>query len=146
MDYHISNKLRRYNHLYREITAVYHEIAAKLGMTDSAATILYDICSFGDSLPLGEICRCSGLSKQTVNSAIRKLEQENLVFLQAIDGKSKKVCLTEQGKRYTEKTILQMMRIEDSIYSAWPQEDLEKYLEMTERFLCDLKEQVGQAK
>lgn len=144
MEYNISNKLRRYNNLYSEITAVYHDMAVKLGITDSAVMILYNICSFGESLPLSEICRCSGLSKQTVNSSIRKLEEEGIVYLEAIDGKSKKVCLTEKGKQYTEKTILQMMRIEDSIYTSWADEDLEKYLELTERFLVELKEKVGQ--
>lgn len=144
MGYQISSKLRQYNNLYSEITAVYHEISVKLGITDSALTILYIICSFGDSYPLGDICRRSGLSKQTVNSAIRKLEEEEIVYLEAIDGKSKMVCLTETGKRFAEKTVLRLMTVEDEIYSSWNQDDLEKYLELTERFLVSLKEESGQ--
>lgn len=144
MNYIISKKLRQYNNLYTEITAVYHEITTKMGLTDSAATILYNICTFGDSYPLGEICRRSGISKQTANSAIRKLEQEGIVYLEAIDGKSKKVCLTEKGKHLAEETILKMMKAEDSIYSSWSEEDLEKYLELTERFLISLREKAGQ--
>ncbi len=144
MQYIISNKLRRYNNLYSEITAVYHDISVKLGISDSATLILYNICCEGGSLPLGELCRCSGLSKQTIHSSIRKLEQEGVVHLEAIDGKSKRVCLTEQGKRYTEKTILRMMQMEESVYSSWEEADLEKYLELTERFLHSLKEKAGQ--
>ena len=94
----ISNKLRQYNNLYTEITAVYHDLAVKLGITDSAATILYILCTFGGSYPLGEICRRSGMSKQTANSAIRKLEQQGMVYLQAIDGRAKRVCLTPAGR------------------------------------------------
>ncbi len=144
MDYHISSRLHQYNNLYREITAVYHEIAVKLGITDSASSILYNIYSVGYSMPLSEICRFSGMSKQTANSAIRKLEREGIVYLEAIDGRAKRVCLTESGKRFAEETILQMMQMEDSIYSAWDAEDLEKYLELTERFLVSLKEKAGQ--
>lgn len=144
MQYIVSNKLRRYNNLYSEIMAVYHDISVKLGISDSAASILYNICCEGGSMSVGEICRCSGLSKQTVHSSIRKLEQEGVVYLEAIDGKSKRVCLTEQGKHYTEKTILRMMQMEDSVYGAWEEADLEKYLELTERFLLSLKEKAGQ--
>lgn len=135
----ISSKLRAFNSLYTEITAVYHDLAVKLGITDSAATILYVICSFGDSFPLGEICRRSGLSKQTANSAIRKLEQEGIVYLQAINGKSKMVCLTEAGKAYAAKTVLRVMELEDSIYDEWTEEELGIFMELNQRFLDQIK-------
>ena len=35
--------IRRYNHLEGEINAVYHRISLKLGLSDSAAIILYKI-------------------------------------------------------------------------------------------------------
>ncbi len=70
----ISRDMKRFNYLLGEMDAVYHEISLKLGMSDSAMIILYTICDIGDCCLLTEICRLSGLSKQTVNSALRKLE------------------------------------------------------------------------
>lgn len=136
----ISNKLRQYNNLYTEITAVYHDLAVKLGITDSAATILYILCTFGGSYPLGEICRRSGMSKQTANSAIRKLEQQGMVYLQAIDGRAKRVCLTPAGEKCAGETVMRIMKAEDEVYGSWSEEELETYLALTERFLTQLKE------
>ena len=75
----LSNEMKRYNHLVGEINAVYHEISLNLGLSDSAMVILYSICDNGDSCLLQEISRRSGVSKQTINSAIRKLEKEGII-------------------------------------------------------------------
>ncbi len=136
--------LRRYNSLYNEIDSVYHDVSVKMGISDSVSSILYILCTFGGKHPLGEISRYYGLSKQTVNSAIRKLEQEGIVYLEAIDGKAKMVCLTEAGKALSERTVLRLMEMEDTIYASWPREDLDKYLELMERFLSSLRQCVEQ--
>ena len=74
----ISKEMKRVNHLIGEIDAVYHEIAWKLGLSDSVFEILYTICNYGDSCMLKDIGRNCGLSKQTINSALRKLEKRVL--------------------------------------------------------------------
>lgn len=68
--------IRRFNHLLGELDAVYHDLSFRLGMSDSVSKILYTICDAGTSCPLHLICQRTGLSKQTVNSALRKLERE----------------------------------------------------------------------
>ena len=94
VEYDSSKAIKRYNHLSGEIDAVYHEMSFKLGLSDSAMIVLYTICDRGSPCPLREICRCSGLSKQTVNSALRKLETEGAVYLKPVSARSKSVCLT----------------------------------------------------
>lgn len=61
--------------------------------------ILYTICDNGESCLLQEISRRSGVSKQTINSAIRKLEKEGIVYLESVGAKNKNVCLTDEGKQ-----------------------------------------------
>lgn len=136
----ISNEMRRYNYLLGEIEAEYHNMSLKLGLSDSAMKILYTICDNGDSCPLLEICRRNGLSKQTVNSAIRKLESENVVYLEPAGTKNKTVFLTENGKLLAQKTALRILEIENDILASWSGRDVEKYLELTEKFLTSLKE------
>ncbi len=134
--------LRRYNYLFDEISYLYHEAAVKMGLSESEMNILYTICNFGESCPLNKICKLSGMNKQTINSAIRKMEQADIVYLEAIDGKSKKVCLTEVGKELVSKTVLRLMKIENDIYASWPEEDLETYLKLMERFSDSFKEKI----
>jgi predicted transcriptional regulator len=144
MNINSSNEMKRFNHLHSEIEAVYHESALKMKISDSVLKILYTICSVGDSLRLNDICRNSGLSKQTVNSAIRNLESGGIVYLEAVDGKSKRVCLTDKGKLFTSNTAFRLIEIENTIFESWDNDDVQKYLELTECFLISLKDKVGQ--
>ena len=139
MRYGPSKEMRRYNHLLGEIDGVYHEMSLKLGLSDSAMIVLYTICDSGSSCLLRDICRYSGLSKQTVNSALRKLEVEGVVYLEPVSARSKCVFLTEAGQALAAETAGKIIRIENDIFDSWPREDVEQYLELTERFLLALR-------
>lgn len=139
MNTHSSRELRRYNYLAGEIEAAYHEMSLKLGLSDSAMMILYAICDRGDSCLLRDICRQFGISKQTVNSALRKLEAEGVIYLESADAKNKRICLTEKGKRLADQTARQIIETENDIFSSWEEADVENYLKLTERFLHDFK-------
>ncbi len=141
-----SNEMKRYNYLCGEIEAVYHEMSWKLGLSDSAMTVLYCICIGGDSCLLQEIYGQSGVSKQTINSAIRKLEAEGILYLESVNAKNKRVCLTEKGRRLAQSTAIKIIDIENHIFASWQEEDVEKYLELTERYLSALQEETKKMK
>ena len=136
----ISNGIQRFNHLIGEIEAVYHEIAWKQGLSDSVFEILYTICNYGDSCMLKDICHKIGLSKQTVNSALRKLEKEGIVYLELADARHKRVYLTEEGKDLARRTALRVIDAENDILASWKQEDVETYLTLTKRYLLAFQE------
>lgn len=144
MNPYTSKELKHYNHLITEIDSVYHEMSLKLGLSDSAMIILYTICNYGESCLLQDICRQSGLSKQTINSALRKLEAGGILYLEMAGSKNKKVTLTDAGKALAQKTALQVIHAENEIFASWSREDVEKYLELTEDFLTALKEKAKQ--
>ena len=135
-----SKLMKRYNHLLGEIDSAYHEMSRKLGLSDSAMIVLYTICDNGTNCLLQDICRRSGLSKQTINSAIRKLESEGILYLEAVSPKAKNVCLTEAGMSLAGKTAGRIISAENEIFASWPQEDVQKYMELTEAFLRALQE------
>lgn len=71
-----SASLKRLNHLQCEMGVVYHEMSHLCGLSDSTMQILYTICNFDEeSCLLQDICRLTGLPKQTINSALRQLEK-----------------------------------------------------------------------
>lgn len=90
-----------------------------------------------------EIKKLSGLNKQTINSSIRNMEKENLVYLEYIDGKSKRISLTQKGQELANNTVMKIMDMENEIISRWNHEDLQKYISMTEDFLAALKEKTA---
>lgn len=138
-----SEGMRRFNHLVSETDAAYHEAALKMGMSDSIMQIMYILCDKGGDCPLGEICRLSGISKQTINSALRRLEQEGIVYLEPLSPKNKNVCLTEAGKQLTQQTAGRLHEMENAVFASWPPEDVEKYIALTEAYLHALREQAA---
>lgn len=135
MGEYVSAQMKRLNYLTSEIDGVYHKAALKLGLSDSEMMILYAICNEGDSCLLHNICKCSGASRQTINSGLRKLEKSDMVYLEACGGRKKRVCLTEQGKELVQRTVVRVIQAENDILDSWLEEERETYLELTWKYL-----------
>lgn len=133
---------RRISYLTSEIDAAYHEAALGLGLSDSAMRVLYTLCLNGASCPLSEIISLSGISKQTINSALRKLEDAGMIYLETTGGRKKSVGLTALGSTLAQNTVLRVLGIEDEIFSAWSKAELETYISLTERYLSAFREKV----
>ena len=143
MEHTVSRELKRFNYLSSELDQVYHTACQRLGMSDSAMIVLYTICDHGGSCGIWEICQESGISKQTINSALRKLEKENKIYLESVGGKNKRVCLTKEGEQLAEQTALKLIQAENEVFASWTEEEIETYLNLTEKFLNKMREEVN---
>ena len=138
-----SASLKRLNHLQCEMGVVYHEMSHLCGLSDSTMQILYTICNFGEeSCLLRDICRLTGLPKQTINSALRKLESEDIIFLEAANAKNKRVFLKQLSSETAEKII----DAENRILADWGPETSEQYLALNERYLKCLQKELQRMK
>lgn len=134
-------ELRRFNYLVGEIDKLYHAAALKLGLSDSAFAVLYALCCEG-RCGISEVCHLTGMSKQTVNSALRKLEADGIVKLEAVDGRKKQLSLTVKGSRLTSKTAAKVIEAENRVFAGWTEKDRAEYLRLTENYLRDFKKEV----
>ena len=135
--------LNRFNYLFGETEALYHDLAHRLGLSDSAMKILYTVCDMGEPCPLREVSRRSGLTKQTVNSALRKLEGEGVLYLESAARRGKQVRLTEAGRALAQSTAARIIQMENDVLGQWDPDDVQIYLALTERFLNDLKQRAA---
>ena len=131
----INNELKRFNHLTSEINSVYHGSAVKFGISDSAMQILYTVCSEGSSCMISDVCRLTGISKQTINSALRKLEQGDYIRLEKPGNKNKRIVLTENGKALAERTAAKVIATENEIFGSWSDEKKNMYISLTKEYL-----------
>lgn len=131
--------IKRFNTLMSEIGATYHEIAKKLHLTDSAFTIMYVVYDNEGSYPLSNIVKTTGISKQTVNSSLRNLESEGLVYLEKVGGRNKTVHLTAAGREFAERTVRIVRDEENAVFSRWSEEERKIYFELTERYTKEMK-------
>lgn len=137
-----SKERKRCNYLLNETDAAYHEAAIRFGLSDSCMIVLYTICDAGEPCPLRDICRYAGVSKQTINSALRRLEADGMIYLENTDGKNKAVYLTDEGRKLAERTAAKIIAMENDIFSSWTSEDVAQYLSLTERYLQDFRERL----
>ena len=142
MDNPIFDKIYQINCLTEEVDSLYHQAAVKLGVSDSVLFILYMLYVNKEKCLLYDIYKLSGISKQTINSAIRKLEQEDIVYLQKHNGKSKLVCLTETGKNYAKQTAGKLLDAECKAFSSWCREELDLYLQLIKKHNAELQKQI----
>lgn len=129
-------KAREFIYLSGEINSLYHEVAVKAGVSDSVLNILYVLCEKEYRCLQSDIFRLTGMSRQTINSAIRKLEKDGIVYMEQGTGRNTIVCLTDKGKQYTDKNILPLLDIENRIWNEWTTEEQQQYLTLTKRY-CD---------
>ncbi|MGN0907689.1 MAG: MarR family winged helix-turn-helix transcriptional regulator [Bullifex sp.] len=133
-------ELRRINHLIAELDWIYHQAALKFSLSDSEFAILYTICCEGDGLGITELVRLCGMPKQTMNSALRKMEKEGLITLTDTDGRKKAVHLTEKGTERSKATVVRLIEIENGILTSWGVARSEHYTEETREYNRLMKE------
>ena len=99
-------QLSEYNHVYKENTAIYRDLSVRMGMTESTFWILYTLRVEEAPVTQSDMCAILGYPKQTVNSALKKLEQEGLLTLSGGRGRGgRPIRLTETGMKLAEQTV-----------------------------------------
>ena len=136
-------RMREYTHISGEISSLYHEVAVKIGISDSAMDILYVICANGSRCLQAELCKLTGMSRQTVNSAIRKLEKDEIVYLEQGQGRNTIVCLTEMGQKFSEEKIFPIFEMEKKIWNEWTDEEQQQYLMFQQNYRDALKKNIN---
>lgn len=135
-------KIKKYNCVMNEIQSIYHDAAMRAGISNSIQNILYVICENGDRCLQSEIYKQTGISRQTINSAIRKLEKDGIVYLEQGQGRNTIVCLTDEGEAVADQKVRPIIRIENEIFDEWTEEESRLYQELTERYRDSLKKKL----
>ncbi len=142
MNHHLDETIAQINCLTEEIDSLYHQAALRLGVSDSVMFVLYMLYTHEGKCPLYDIYKLSGISKQTINSAIRRLEQEKLIYLEKYNGKAKLVCLTESGAVHARQTVARLLEAERKAFLTWNEEELQTYLILIQKHCVSLQEQI----
>ena len=135
MNFPIKNALKEYTHIYKETNRIYHDIALKLKLSDSAFDILYAVCQLGDGCLQRDICSLSATSKQTINSSIRKLEREGHIILKPGKGRQMHIFLTETGMELAKERIFPVIEIENKVFDSLTEEESRELLRLSRKYI-----------
>lgn len=133
---------REYNNLFRLETELYHDVATKMGLSDSAFMILYSLDDLGDGCLQRDVCAASGLTKQTVNTSVHKLERMGAVELRVEQGRGTHLHLTEAGRALVEERIRPVSEAERAAFAAMGPGSCEELLRLSRLHLRKLREQM----
>jgi len=98
--------------LHREEEGLYHRLARHFGLSDSALWILYTLEMLGRPATQSELCSFLSLSRQTVNSGLKQLEQEGHIRLTSVPGLKKYLQPTGSGEQLTARTARPVLAAE----------------------------------
>ena len=136
------DEIHQINYLTTEMGSLYHQISLKLGVSDSVGTVLYAIYDAGNVCLLSDIYKKSGISKQTIHSAIRSLEANGILYLESYSGRAKRVVLTDLGKEYVQKTAEQIYRAEMDAFETWTEAEISTYIRLMGKYVACFRQQV----
>ena len=134
---------RAYSRMYQEENTIYHNIARHLGLSDAAFSVLYAISELEEGCLQRDICRLCFLSKQTVHSAVRKLEREGLLRLEPGKRRDVHLYLTPTGREAVERTILPVVQREIAAFQAMDQQDQAELVRLTRTYLDHLRDKTA---
>ena len=138
------NEIHRINYLTSEMDSIYHQASLRLGISDSVSIILYTIQDKGESYLLSDVYKSSGVSRQTVNSAIRRLEADGVLYLEPYAGRAKKIVLTDKGRDYIRQTVARLLEAEIRAFDGWSEDEIKTHIGLMEKYTESLLRQIHQ--
>lgn len=136
---YISKAQAEYNHLYKELEDLYHDVSLNAKLADSVFDIFYGIFELGDGCLQRDICQTSFLSKQTINSAIRKMEQNGWIRLIPGKGRSMQIFLTDSGQNIMQEKIYPIVDAENAAIATLTPEECRQMLLLHRKYAAALK-------
>ena len=127
--------LAAYNGIIKENDELYRDAAKALGLPDCAFWILYSLRAEEGPLTQGGLCHILYQPKQTVNSALKKLEHDGYLCLtEGQDRRSKQIRLTPEGERLAAQTVDRVIALELRALCGMAPEDQADFLRLFRQF------------
>lgn len=145
MDEIIKQQMGIMNQQIKELAAVYHDAAAKFGISDNEFWIWYVLILEGECTQQ-DICDDWSLPKQTVNSIIAKLVKKELLALELLPGtrNRKMIRLTEAGRQYGERIVMHVYQAEKRSLARLTEGQRQRYITLMGEYIEFLKQEIGE--
>lgn len=133
------------NAKFKAIDDLYHAVSVKYHMSDSALWIFYTLRIVGKPITQSELCNHLFQSKQTINSSLKKLmDEEYLTFQMLPDNKKNKfIVFTDKGIQIVQQDIDPIIRAESNVLNRLGDERCKLLLDIYDEYYDLLKEEMG---
>ena len=135
MDEQTYSRLLAYNSLLKELDDIYRHAAKDLALSECTLWILYTLRVEQTAPTQSEIGRFLYQPKQTVNSALKKMENDGLIeFFHAANRKNKQIRLTDKGKALAAQSADKVIKVEYNALFGLSDKEQETFLLLFSKF------------
>ena len=131
----ISDRVKYLNYMLCEVEKIYQSLLASQKISDSEYVLLFAILEKGEGCLQKEIVQSSYISKKTLNSTVKKLEQKGLITLKSGKYPNMHIYLTDKGKEYLETKIIPILKIQENMMQNVSDEDFGKITAVVPKYL-----------
>ena len=121
--------------MHKEEDGLYRRLARQFGLPDSAFWVLYALEASGKPVTQAEVCNYLSLSKQTVNSGLKQLEQEGYIQLTGGPGRKKFLRLTARGNDLAAHTVRPVLEAEERAFLGLTEAERADLLALERKYL-----------
>lgn len=126
--------LVRHSLIHKQMAFAYRKVSQAFNLPETALWLIYCLKDVGECTQ-SYLCERMSQPKQSINTALKKLEKEGYVTIQpnGTNRKTKYVQLTAKGEEFAHKTTDQIVEAEKIAFSYLSDEEVEMYLQLYER-------------
>lgn len=134
-----TNKFHVYSELLnqcdKELDEIYHRYAMRHNLSDAALWILYALHYEHKPVTQSDLCNSWFFSRQTLNTALKSLEQQGILALIPLPNnrKSKQVVFTSEGTAFTNQVLAPLICAEEQVFAAFTDKENEAFIKLTQR-------------
>lgn len=135
-------RLGRYNQLCRGYDDIYRQAALEAGISFVPYYILLMLCSSDTPQTQSDIQKNSFYPKQTINSAVLRLQKLGYLTLQP-QGRRKILTLTDAGAEFCQRKVFPVLNAEQESFMELSPAEQKQLLSTTEKHLRLFRQRVA---
>lgn len=141
----MSKRLVEYNSMIMEHENLYRQIARRFGLSECAFWILYSLREANAPLTQSALCYALSQPKQTINSALKKMEEYGYIeLIFGEDRRKKQIHLTEKGEVLARETVDKVIILENRTFDTFTDEEQKLFLRLFHKYTDNLKENLSE--
>ncbi len=139
----LRKKLYVYNNVLKSVDESYRNVAKRYGLSETAFWTLYTLRMEAGDMTQSDVCNVLYQPKQTVNSALKKLESEGYITLTPAGVHTKNISFTESGIKLCEQTVDKVIGAECATFREMTDNDAENLIALQRTYSILLKNKLN---
>ncbi len=136
-------KLYEYNNVLKSVDESYRNVAKRYGLSEAAFWTLYTLRMEPGNITQSDVCDVLYQPKQTVNSALKRLESKGYITLTPTGAHSKNISFTESGIKLCEQTVDKVIEAECETLREMTDEEKENLIALQKLYGILLKNKIN---